>query len=374
MIADANQKRKAISYCVATGMVPFLEVIVRNETDTEDVKTDLTDLDVVGIQLIGCDKPKRVLFDCKTLQKVSPINRGLWAKGAMEYVGFQEAFVILRKTALEGHRFAAKALNVHLFDEALFDHYAGAACADYSDNPSYLCHLDAWEAWRKIPKSSPLLETLFWYMNDVIPIESNHLKVLRALTVQFKGAAGELDPANSQSIAVFYGYLSALALCMTQVVGDLRNMFDSRMDVAVFDKLVTRYVWEGKENYNVRNRLHRFVEAQLGNEKHEGPLSDLKLPGWSGFLEMTRLFLEAPSQIARCVLPLKELSLRALDEGQEEGDMRIQRGLSSNDRTLQFCLKLSSYAVQASRVPKKLVERITTELTQLKALAKESRR
>jgi hypothetical protein len=366
---DADQKRKAMSYCVANGIVPFLEVVVRNETDTDEVTSNLTDLDVVGIQIVGCDRPKRILFDCKTLLKVSPINRAFWAKGAMEYVGFQEAFVVLRKSAPDGHRLSAKNLNVHLFHEELFDHYAAASTVDYVSNPSYLCGMEAWEAWREIPKTAVRLENLFWYMNNVVALETNHLKPLRALAVQLKNVSGELDPTKPNHLAIFYSYLSALALCMTQVVGDLRNIFDPRMELPIFDRLVTRYVWEGRENYNIRNRLHKFVQTQhtVKGQEREEVIWDLKLPGWDNFLQMTRSFLEAPTRVSSCVLALKELAFRALSKSTEQGDLRIRRALNENNRTLQFCLKLISYAIASSGLPKEFAELASEELTRLKS-------
>lgn len=364
MIKDADQKQRAVSYCVANGIVPFLEVLVQNSTDTNDTKTDLTDLDVLGIQVSGCDRPHRILFDCKTQKGVSPINRAFWASGAMAYTGCQEAFIILKKSAPEGHRFAAKHLGVHLFDDALFEHYATATSPDYVQNPSYLCRVGVWDRWTDLRNGWPRLESLLRYMDHTVPLESNHVRALRTLVGQLSRSAGEFDPARPAHVAIFYNYLACFAMCMTQIVGDLRNVFDPKMDFAAFDKLCTRYVWEGKDNYDVRNRLHRLTQSRH-SERPLSEITDLQLPGWIPFLELTRAFLEAPTCISTCPLPLRELAFRALTNADELGDAKLQDRLTQNKRTLQFCLSLSSYAVKAANLPREFGQIATAELTKL---------
>jgi hypothetical protein len=61
--------------------VPFLEVVVRSGADLSDSVEILTDLDVLGIEAIGDGGLRRTIFDCKTTNKMSPINRAFWAAG-----------------------------------------------------------------------------------------------------------------------------------------------------------------------------------------------------------------------------------------------------------------------------------------------------
>ncbi|WP_323071652.1 hypothetical protein, partial [Aeromonas jandaei] len=128
---DILQKEKAIRYCIANGVLPYLEVIVNNVREITDIKTVITDIDVLGVEVSRRGKIKKTLFDCKTVGKMSAINRAFWASGVMAYTGCDEAYVILNKKASEAHRLSAKTINVHLFKEEDFDVYATSANINY---------------------------------------------------------------------------------------------------------------------------------------------------------------------------------------------------------------------------------------------------
>lgn len=364
MMKDAAQKTRAISFCAASGMIPFLEVVLRYEGDTDDAHSNITDLDVLGLQLSGADRLRRIIFDCKTLANVSPINRALWARGAMAFAHCNEAFVILKKKALDGHRLAAKNFGVHLFDDDLFDHYATATTTNYLKNPSYLCSANTWEQWARIPESSKRLTSLISYMSNVIPVEPNHLRALRSLVyLMYREAAGEFDPKKPAHWAVFYQYLSSLAICLSQVVGDLRNIFDRKMSTEAFDTLMKRYIWEGREHYEIRNRLHK-ASQQRGNS--DGKSDDLSLPGWPVFLQMIRVFLDAPHHVSACALPLKEMAFRALAGRNDAGDMRLHTMLTNSNRLFQFSLQLSAYAVKSVSLPRDFEKDTATQLEEIR--------
>ena len=117
---DIHQKESAIRFCVLTGSLPFLEVNVENRRELSDSATIITDIDVLGVSIDASGTNRRIIFDCKTLGKTSPINRAFWAAGLMKYALCDEAFVILRKKASEAHRLSAKDINVHLYNENQF--------------------------------------------------------------------------------------------------------------------------------------------------------------------------------------------------------------------------------------------------------------
>lgn len=75
---DTAQKEKAIRYCISNGVLPYLEVIVNNVREITDVRTVLTDLDVLGLEISRRGSVRRTLFDCKTVGKMSAINRAFW--------------------------------------------------------------------------------------------------------------------------------------------------------------------------------------------------------------------------------------------------------------------------------------------------------
>ena len=72
---DIHQKEAAIRFCMINGLMPFLEVNVNNYRELSETSTVITDIDVLGVSVNSTGRPKRVIFDCKTLGKTSPINR-----------------------------------------------------------------------------------------------------------------------------------------------------------------------------------------------------------------------------------------------------------------------------------------------------------
>lgn len=75
----------------------FLEVNVENYRELSDTSTIITDVDVLGVAFDITGKTRKIIFDCKTLKNTSPINRAFWASGVMNFLGYDEAFIILRK-------------------------------------------------------------------------------------------------------------------------------------------------------------------------------------------------------------------------------------------------------------------------------------
>src|SRR4051812_33135041 len=106
---DRFLKELAIRYCLARRMLPFLEVVVPNVsnlsiTDSIDI---LTDIDVLGVDDALDSNLHRTVFDCKTVNKMSPVNRAFWASGVLQYTRCDEACVILRSKAVHNHRISA---------------------------------------------------------------------------------------------------------------------------------------------------------------------------------------------------------------------------------------------------------------------------
>src|SRR5260370_10631077 len=117
MIKDKAQKKLAAKFCAAQGIVPFVEVLVRSPTDLEDTPANITDIDVLGLDLGRAGMSRRLIFDCKTLAKISPINRALWANGLKALVGDDRAYMIQKREALYSHKLAADEINVSIHSE-----------------------------------------------------------------------------------------------------------------------------------------------------------------------------------------------------------------------------------------------------------------
>jgi len=355
---DIHQKLKAVRYCVAVGVIPYMEVLVRFSSQITDTPSDITDVDVLGIRP-SCDSAShRIVFDCKTLNKMSPINRALWAKGLMELTSSDEAFVILTKAAPEGHRLAGNSLGVRLFTETLFDGFARSAAKDYSVPNSYIENLSAWQCLAEIPLKHPQLESFWKYLNSSAILETQGTQGLRSLMSNCKKIEGEFDPSKSSHRALFKLTLVQMCLYLSEMVRDFHNIFNPASDKLEFERILRYYIWGGKENYDLRQRLRIALQAAKGVSESE----PFEFPSWEKFVELFRSFLDAPLLLGSVCLPLKDLAFREVCTPEKDLDRRLSQRLDSNDRIRQFVLATASYLIAATRLPKDFKDHINKDM------------
>lgn len=361
MMKDAQQKLKAVRYCVALGLVPHMEVVVRFLGDTSDSPCDLTDIDVLGI-MPGAEAPSlRVIFDCKTLNKMSPINRAFWAKGLMTVTHSSEAFVILSKPAIEAHRLAGNSFGVRLFSEKLFDTFATSASPDYLVPNSYLENIDCWAKLTVIRKNFPALEDLLAFLNSTALLQLNGAQGIRTLMAHMKHAAGELDPSKDLHRAVFKLALAQFSMFVNEMVRDFHNIFDPQSDRGQFERTLRYYIWGGKENYDLRQRLNSALKAARGVTETE----PFEFPGWDRFVDYFRGCLDSPLSLSATCLPVKDMAFRELLSPVADIDRRLAARLRANNRVRQFSLAAAAYFADASKLPREFREVFSAELNLL---------
>lgn len=95
-------------------MVPFPEVIVRSATGLEDSPVDITDVDVIGIELSTIGSIRCTMFDYKTANKQSAINRALWAYGLKSLVNADAAYIIQVRPSPDSHKLTASSFSVYI--------------------------------------------------------------------------------------------------------------------------------------------------------------------------------------------------------------------------------------------------------------------
>ena len=346
MIKDILQKQKAIRYCVALGLVPFPEVVVKYAADVSEVTFDISDIDVLGIKPAGEAPVKLVLFDCKTLAKISAINRALWVAGLKDLVHGQEAFVILNKAAPEGHRLAANSIGVRLFSEKLFDNFGQAASINYIPGISYLEEMDAWEELLTIKERSKGLAPLLLYLLNDAPLEQSPTDGFRALLARLKLSAGEFD-VSKPSHRCLYGLAVTQALIfLSGLTRSFHSIFDPAMQREAFTSALRYFLWGGREGYQLRERLHRTLQANKGHDD----AAAFELPGWERFVELMRGFMDAPLLVGAAALPMKDLSFREICPPRDLVDRRISAEFQANNRVRQFALSTNKYIASLSRM------------------------
>ncbi len=361
---DALQKQKAIRYCVALGYVPYLEVLVRYSGDTSDVPSDISDIDVLGIQPAGEHASRSVIFDCKTQNKISGISRALWAAGLSQLVRADEAFVILSKAAPGGHRLAANDVKVRLFSEKLFDDFAKASSINYLEGLTYLDQSEIWESIFQLKNASRRLEPLVNFVVGDGPLEKDPAAGFRTLLARLKGAEGEFD-VDKPVHRVLYGLvLTQAVVYLSGITKDFNNVFDPAMDLGKFEFALRNYIWGGNEGYLLRQRLHAAIHA---GRKEDPPA--FGLPGWDRFVEMQRSFLDAPLLVGSAALPLKDMAFSQMSSERPLADKRISEELLRNPRARQFALQINKYLGSLSQLLKPCSDHVFNTVTKLAAKA-----
>jgi len=350
---DTVQKEKAIRYCISNGILPYLEVAVDNIREITDIKTVITDLDVLGIEISRRGVARKTLFDCKTVGKMSAINRAFWAAGVMAYTGCNESYVILTKKASEAHRVSARQLNVHLFQEQEFDSYAQSANINYLDLLSYSSKISNWHNFYNIFQKYKALKSLGEYLNIKLPLEKDSAKSLRELIGIVRANKGELDPAKPEHMAVYSSIILSFILVMVPISSQIADIYNQDMPQRNYEKILRYYIWGGRESYIQRRDLKNAIQEASGSKKGE-----LELPGWNDFIQVSRTFLDAPSELKETLIPCREISLRCISTLSNETDSQLKFKIQNSNRVNQFVIAASVYLYKATGVPKDFHENL----------------
>ncbi|QJE74605.1 hypothetical protein HHL28_17435 [Aerophototrophica crusticola] len=347
MIKDTEQKLDCAKFCATQYIVPFLEVVVSHPNEVSDSETHITDIDVLGVSINKFGHIERYLFDCKTQAKLSPINRALWAAGAARFTDAARSFVVLKKDAPESHRLAASSVNVHLHSEDSFRRYATSLDINFLRKFTYLEVLDGWSKLQETQQKYPKLEALARVSSGSFLLEPSAARALRRLVGVLSKVRGELDPSKPDHRQVFLSTLSVFILLMAACIQDLKDLFDFKLPKEDFERIVRYYIWEGKENYELRRKLRHAFEVAKGSEENV----EFDLPGWEKFLHLTRIYLEAPHSVPYLALPAKELAFREVMKHESDYDTGIKIRLTNNGRGRQFLFAAASYLVSACQLP-----------------------
>ncbi|PTP82935.1 MULTISPECIES: hypothetical protein [Vibrio] len=355
---DLHQKEMAIRFCLVNGLIPFLEVNVQNFRELSDTSTVITDIDALGVRVDSSGRPRKVIFDCKTLKNTSPINRAFWAAGLMNFTGCNEAFIILRKRASEAHRLSAKQIGVHLFDEPQFASYSESCSIDFRLDYCYSTDINNWVKLEGSCRGNQPLEQFLSFLSNDVPIEKDSVKSFRKILAAIRKVRGEFDPAKPKHRAVYYYTLSVFCYVLSQIVYELRNIVDFDANEATFEKALKYYIWSGKDSFELRNKLQNLQ----GNPNVVD--SELKLKNWEGFLELCRNLMDSPSDIPKCISPLREFAFMQLADQKDEKNQYIKREVESSNRIRQFSSFMSSYLLLATDLPKDLNDHLDSTFDQ----------
>jgi hypothetical protein len=361
---DIHQKEMAIRYCLVNEIVPFLEVNIQNYRELSDTSTLITDIDVLGVKLESSGKQNKVIFDCKTLGKTSPINRAFWASGLMQFTGCSEAFVILRKKASEAHRLSARQIGVYLFDERQFGNYAESCSLDFSSDYCYSTSIANWISLYSSASGNSKLEQFFAFLNNDLPAEKDVTKAFRKFLVGLEKVKGELDPEKNKHKAIFNYSLSIFMYLMAKIIYDFRAVIDYEVNEGDYGKLMKYYIWGGRDSFLLKNKMTEMYSSSTNSSVAPEP----EIKAWSSYLELSRKLLDSPRDIQKCVFPIREISFMNIMSRTNEKDKFTSNYVLNNKRVRQFSSAAARYLVDAVKLPKEFYHQLDSTFDEIRQI------
>lgn len=353
---DRHQKEMAIRYCLARGVSPCLEVLVPSASDLSDTVETLTDIDVLGLEFIADGGFRRTIFDCKTTNKMSPINRAFWAAGLATYTGCDDAVVILKNRAVYNHRISALQINVDLHDDLSFEDLGRTFDQEFGKDNSYQSSIDRWNAIYEMYQNNSWSNGLYALGRNLAPVTREPWRVFRRAIADMRSVKGQFDPAKDGHVALFLDVLSAVFMLWSSLGRDIRRLYDPKMTKGEFERALRYYIWGGKESYQIRLEIRQRAEAVGGVQE---------FPAWDRLVSLASLIITAPQEVFDCVGLCRDLAIRSACGRNAEHDKRLSKSFASNRRARQFIMAGVDYMIAASGVPKDFSTRIQDELSGL---------
>ncbi|HHW33383.1 MAG TPA: hypothetical protein GXX24_04460 [Paracoccus solventivorans] len=350
---DRHQKEMAIRYCIASGMSPCLEVVVPSVSDLSDTVETLTDIDVLGLEFIADGGFRRTIFDCKTTNKMSPINRAFWASGLATYTGCDDAIVILKNRAVYNHRISSLKIKVDLHDDQSFENLGRTFDQEFDRDNFYQSSIDRWNEVYDIYQRNEWSDGLYRLGRNHAPVTYEPWRVFRRLVADMRSVKGHFDPAKDAHVALFLDVLSAVFILWSSLGRDIRRFYDPKMTKFEFERALRYYIWGGKESYQIRQEIRQRAEA--GDVAQE-------FPAWDKLVSLAGLVITAPQEIFGCASVSRDLAIRTLCGINKDHDKRLSAVLSSNRRARQFVMAVVDYMIAASGIPKDFSAKIQNEL------------
>ena len=347
---DRYQKELAIRYCLARGFVPFMEVVVNNISDLSDSVEVITDIDVLGITSPADGALSRTIFDCKSNNKLSAINRAFWCAGLRDYTNCNDAFVILKNRAVYNHRISALNINVDLHDENSFIDLGKTFDPAFPKSNSYQSSVDRWnevyEIYNQLRWSIPLFEI----SRNIAPLTKAPWSVFRRILAELRAARGEFDPSKNKHMALYLDVLCSVFVLWATIGRDLRRFYDPAMNKAAFEKSFKYYIWGGRDSYNIRQQIRDRAVEDAG--------ASIEFPAWNDLLSLASILLGSPQSILGCAVMCRELSIRFACGADSDLDQSLISNFRNDNRLLQFIVGMADYGAKAAGLPRDMALKV----------------
>jgi hypothetical protein len=160
---------------------------------------------------------------------------------------------------------------------------------------------------------------------------------------------------------LFGAVTSAFLIGLSLSASSLIQIFQFSMAKGDFEKTLRYFVWEGKENYEIRLSMKTAMDRARG----ETPSAGFDLPEWPRFVQVMRSFLDAPEALAELPYLMKEVAFRGVQSFRLDPDEHLRKRFLSNNRARQFIFATVSYLVHANQLPKEFSSQMELDINNL---------
>ena len=359
MMADRPQKKKALQYVLSKHWFPQLELDVTTHLTIGNTSLKITDVDVfasIPDDFIGY---RNILIDCKTYKDESPISRALWQKGLLERLGADRGICILKKGTIErDHRYTAAHLGIILLTEHEFEQFARATSQNYDRFTGQLSDTDIWESFFSISSKFKNLAPAIRFSQSIYWMIANEAEACRRTLTTLLSIRSELDPTKKEHVAVVADLASLFMHALSIIVSKIFLWYLQPTKKEDLSNALLLFLYGGRESYNYRNSIKKMFEA-AGRELTKNS-SDLSLPEWDQFTEFVRQTLDAPYEVNKAPILIREIGWCILANSLQR---EFAKKLATNyPQGARLAIMGIEYFTKAAKLPPEFSQILTSEL------------
>lgn len=345
MLKDRAQKAQALRLCISKSWLPQLEVNIEPSQRVERTKYLLTDLDVLAITKDPIGAMSKIVFDCKSSPKESPIGRTFWLKGVMDKVGASHGFVFLndRINISQDHRISASELAITLVRESEISTLERGLGGRPSVSDPPITQIDAWEDFFAVEQKYPSLQPFTSFARSGFWMIRDSGEQCRKCVGKLRSINGELDPTKPEHIAVFGEALTLFILAISNLTNRLFLVLIKPLTEDEFTITMLALLYGGYDNLEVALKIRR-ITAGAAEADHVDIFPEMKK-----FEHLIREMLEAPYQTLDAAIATKDIALAAL--GGLKSSPLLDQTIGANTYTSKFIVLAIDYLQKATRVP-----------------------
>jgi len=358
MIRDRAQKEKVLRYVISKDWFPQLEVDVSSLVTIGDKVLNITDIDVMASIPDDFCAYRKVIIDCRTGRRGSPISRALWQKGLMARVGADRGICVLGKTEIEAdHRYTSAQLGINLLSETEFEDFAIATSQRYKAGSGALGSIDLWDQFFAIGSTFTTLASAVTFSKSLYWMAENEAEACRRTLTLLLEIRPELDPDKKEHVVIV---ADLCALFMHSLATIVSKIFAQYLQPSHRDDLSNALLFllfGGRASYRMRNLLRQKVLEAKGVERVDTSLS---LPEWDMFVQTVRQALDSPVELNRTALIIREIAWSLLGGMR---DREFAKQLSSRfPQGARFAVLGVDYVCKAAQLPPEFKAILTDEL------------